>query len=435
MRRNTHPRALKAERLKTKTYIFANGMESNSQFQGIKMHGPLKEISNNSLVCFMYLSKDKYLSYELYHALEGKNFATFDGMESMFSFSLGKEHVTGIPIQGYDENNIELSIEKLISAADDRPVLPLILFPWSRTKPNNEGRDTYFRIKHQFLKKRIPIQFVSLERMRDRDGLKWSIANIALAVFGKLGGQPWKLLPKHQRCLIIGIGQAHQKSEDGEIKRYFAYSVLSDSSGLYDSIRILAKSGDKNRYLSNLSKRLKEVLKDLSEDYERFVIHTPFKLRNDEMLAIKRALKDFDKENKSDITLVVLKFNEKSKHFGFDLNNNSKVPFESSCVDLGKGEYLVWFEGLQYHNPTVRRRFSRPMHIEFCYHNHNTAREEEISFLQDAINLSGANWRGFNAKSFPVSIYYSKIIADFIGEFDRLKLSEIDIEKLPPWFL
>ena len=383
----------------------------------------------------MYRPDDKPLSYELYHALKGNKFATFTGMKSMFSFSLGKEHVTGIPIDGYDKSNIEKAIKKLTSIANDRPALPLLLFPWSRSNPGSEGQDTYYRIKHQFLEKKIPTQFVSLDRMRDRDGLKWSIANIALAVFGKLGGEPWKLLPKHKKCLIIGIGQAHQRDKDDNIIRFFAYSVLTDSSGLYESIRILSKSDSKDKYLNSLFKSLKVVLTELSKNYDRFVIHTPFKLRKDEIFAINRALASFDEEKQNQSTLVTLKFNEKSKFFGFALNNNSKVPFESSCIDLGRSEYLVWFEGLQYHNPTVRRRISRPMHIKFSYSNRDINREEEIDFLQDAINLSGANWRGFNAKSLPVSIYYAKIIADFIGNFNRLGLPEIDIENLPPWFL
>jgi len=90
---------------------------------------------------------------------------------------------------------------------------------------------------------------------------------------------------------------------------------------------------------------------------------------------------------------------------------------------------------LQYHNPTVKRRIAKPMHIEFTYPVGGLDREEEAGFLQDAVNLSGANWRGFNAKSLPVSVYYAKLISDYIGHFDQLGLGELDVENLPPWFL
>ena len=147
--------------------------------------------------------------------------------------------------------------------------------------------------------------------MRARDGLKWSVANIGLAIFGKLGGKPWKMVPRHEKCLIIGIGQAHRKNDCGGINRYFAYSVLTDSSGLYDSIRILSRSDNKDKYLSGLTASIKSVLVELADHFDRFVIHTPFKIRKDEMDALRSALDDIYKESENNKSLVVLKFNEK----------------------------------------------------------------------------------------------------------------------------
>ena len=426
-------RQLQVEFLNTKLYVFANDRRDASQFQGIRKHGPLECIPENSMICFMYRPKEKPLSYELYHALKGEKYATFPGMKSMFSFSLSKEHVMGIPIQGYEQESISSAIEHIASFTEKHHVLPLILFPWTRLNPNQEGIDAYYRIKYQFLAKKMPTQFVSIERICGKDGLKWSISNIGLAVFSKLGGKPWKLATNHERCLIIGIGQAHRRIGDN-ISRFFAYSVLSDSSGLFDSIRILSASEDKDQYLNGLTEKIKSVIDELSGYYEKFVVHTPFKLKRDEMQAIRTAL-DRAGEKAGEKTFAVLKFNDNSKYFGFALNNNSKVPYESSYIHLGKKQYMIWFEGLQYHNPTIRKRIARPMHVEFMYSNKELSTDAEKGYLQDAINLSGANWRGFNAKTLPVSVYYAKLIAAYIREFNRLGLPEIDIENLSPWFL
>ena len=75
------------------------------------------------------------------------------------------------------------------------------------------------------------------------------------------------------------------------------------------------------------------------------------------------------------------------------------------------------------------------MHIEFVCSSKDMSNDDEKGYLQDAINLSGANWRGFNAKTLPVSVYYAKLIAEYIREFDRLGFPEINIENLSPWFL
>ena len=111
------------------------------------------------------------------------------------------------------------------------------------------------------------------------------------------------------------------------------------------------------------------------------------------------------------------------------------VPYESTFIKLSKDEYLIWFEGLQYHNPKVLRRYSRPIHIAFHYSNNELKHEDKINYLQDAVNLSGANWRGFNAKNLPVSIYYTQLIARFISRFDELGLEPLNLNNLNPWFL
>ena len=107
------------------------------------------------------------------------------------------------------------------------------------------------------------------------------------------------------------------------------------------------------------------------------------------------------------------------------------------CIrdSLSKNEYLVWFEGLLYGKEIVDKRLSNPVHIQFL--SGNTEKKfDEHTFLQDILNLSGANWRGFNAKSIPISIYYSQIIAKYTEAFDDIQdYKEGSISNDKPWFL
>ena len=64
--------------------------------------------------------------------------------------------------------------------------------------------------------------------------------------------------------------------------------------------------------------------------------------------------------------------------------------------------------------------------------------EDKMDFyLQDIINLSGANWRGFNAKHEPVSTLYPELIAKFAGKFEQyglnLEIGDSAMEKV--WFI
>ena len=88
---------------------------------------------------------------------------------------------------------------------------------------------------------------------------------------------------------------------------------------------------------------------------------------------------------------------------------------------------------MQYHNTLINKRISGPTHIEFYYTNKKLTLEDKKSFLQEVLNLSGANWRGFNSKSNPISIHYTRLVSKFIKFFS--KYEEIDIENINPWFL
>jgi hypothetical protein len=220
------------ESLATKEYLFAAERPSTSQFMGVKQVGPLTEAPADAKLCFMYRPHDKPYSYDLYKALRGDTFATFTGMEAMFRFRLTQDHVIGLPVQDFEPAHLEAAVLELKSKAPDSHVVPVLLVPWSRHDVDRNPDDDYYRSKHVFLRHCLPSQYVSLKTLQNKEVFKWSASNIALALFAKLGGQPWKVKPSHADCLIVGIGQSHKKGPDGAITRYYAYSVLTDSSGL-----------------------------------------------------------------------------------------------------------------------------------------------------------------------------------------------------------
>jgi hypothetical protein len=425
---------LDAPTLSIKRYIFCEGRKATSQFKGIKDCGPLGPVRDNVLLYFVYRPYDKPLSYDLYRALRGDTYATFAGMKQMFGYELGQQHVAGVPVDDFDPKTMDRTIDTIKAAGSDRLVVPIVIVPWHKGEENRTAEDSYYLLKHRFLRQNLPTQLVSLSTLQDKNKLKWSISNIALGVFAKMGGHPWKVEPQTEKCLIIGIGQSH-KIVDRQIKKYYAYSVLTDSSGLYQDLRVLSRSTKEDTYLEQLSSNLTQVLTDYADRFSKFAIHTTFSIRKTELEAIQQVIEKYSSKADSSTEFVVLKFNDINKFFGYSPNSNSMVPYESSFAQLSSREYLVWFEGLQYHNPNVYKRIGGPVHIDFIYPKHDLDEQMKRDYLQDALNLSGANWRGFNAKSLPVSIYYAHLVARYLREFDRLGLEEIELSNLTPWFL
>jgi hypothetical protein len=95
----------------------------------------------------------------------------------------------------------------------------------------------------------------------------------------------------------------------------------------------------------------------------------------------------------------------------------------------------MWFSGLSVPDAKVPKKPERPVHLRILYPNTPLQEPALRRIFQDAINIAGTNWRGFNAKSMPISVYYAKMIADFYRHFRELNLPDVDFESVSPWFL
>ena len=215
-----------------------------------------------------------------------------------------------------------------------------------------------------FLSKKIPIQVVSTKLIADKNELKWATASIGLQVFAKLGGTPWKVRPRTERCLIVGIGKAHRKFED-RIVRHFAYSVLTDSSGVFQDVKVLADANEEEEYIQSFSTSLRAIFKEYSSQFSSFVVHSTFAIRRRELESIASALEEQKSQQAQPGEFVSIKFNDRNKFFGFAANHNTRTPYESTVVRLSNNEFLVWFEGLQYGRPALREMVGGPSHVQF----------------------------------------------------------------------
>lgn len=425
---------VEAKELSPRTYIFGREREGQTQFTGLRQFGPLKPVDSPVHFYFTFIDECREYAVDLYQALCGKqHVTTFAGMQSVFGIFIDKHNTQRSSLRVFNRDNVQQLVQDIKATSPVAAIHIAVL-------PSKESKSEYFDLKYHSLQENLPLQIVTLDLLKNETAFKWSVSNIGLQIFAKLGGKPWKVKPNHQNCLIIGIGQAHQihKNETGQtiVDKYFAYSVLMDSSGIYKDIKILGNSTNQERYLNQLQTQIGEIVRHFRGEFKQFVIHTPFKLKHRELNAIVASYKDFNKDSSlTEIEFVVMKVNTDNKFFGYDQSSNSLIPYESTCLQLSSREFLIWFEGVHHSKPKINKRFSGPTHIEFYYTNRNLSYLDKRRYLQDMINLSGANWRGFNAKSIPVSIYYCKLIAKKIKEFHALGYENFKIDTFTPWFL
>ena len=423
---------LNPDALAVKRYVMNGRRESKSQFMGVQKFGPYDRNAEDTQLYFLYSRDEHGLSQDLFRALRGDTFRTFPGMDGMFRFPISRDNVRGATMSGFEAEEIERVADMVAADAAGRPVVPVVITPFSR-RDKAEENEAYWTLKHAFLARGMPIQVVSAETIENRNTLKWSTSGIALQIFAKAGGTPWRVVPATERCLIVGVGQAHKVVVGGGIERYFAYSVLSDSSGAFQEIRLLGTAGDEETYIDVFHDSLRRIFEDYADRFSSFVVHSTFAIRRRELDSIAAAL-DAQAAARGAGHFVSMKFNDRNRFFGFSSGHNSRVPYESTIVSLSRNEYLVWFEGLQYGQSALQKMVGGPLHVRYVYPE-SIGESEKRSCLQDAINLSGANWRGFNAKSLPVSVYYAQIIARYLKEFEAHGLPPLDVDTIVPWFL
>lgn len=424
--------------LNEKKYIFQKG-EHNVQFQGIKELKPFASISKEPLFIFVFEKNKINTSRQLVKALRGELYSTFSGMEKMFGVKFANENIKSIIVDDFSKmslNIIETELNEIIKQNPDKQMVGIFA---GITKDFDAGNDysPYYLIKSFFLKKGLAVQAVTIEQAKKRDGFKWSISGIGLQLFVKLGGQPWKVKPCNNDCIIFGISSAHIKDNDGNITKYFAYSLCFDSSGIYKRLNILGESNSRDTYIEQLSKQIKLHLNnEMTTNLKKCVIHIPFKMNKYEIKCIKDSIYSV-KQDHEQIEFVFIKINVINRFFGYS-HYNSCIPLAGTCISLGKKEFLVWFEGIQQGKTQViaSQNITNPVHIQFM--DSGNLNDDDIkSYLQDIVNLSGANWRGFNAKHEPVTTLYPELIAKFAGKFVQygicLDIGDTAMDKV--WFI
>jgi hypothetical protein len=420
--------ALTGHLLDKKKYIVGREQVCSGPFGGISTHGPWQSVPECPLLIFIFREDERQAARELVRAIRGQSpRLNFSGFENLFKVPLPVSDKP-VVLQDFSKAEMDRALREIRAAGPK--ALPVLILPHA------EGEDAYATHKAIFTNAGISTQVCTTDTIADDYTLKWSVGNIALQIFCKAGGQPWKMKPTDERCLIIGLGQSHKrKRKNGRetIEKYFAFSVLTDSSGLFQSIEVLSHADSEGAYIEGLKAKLAGLLKTKAQEFSKVVLHTPFKLKHAEMRVLEDVVSNAAKESAS-CKFVVLKVNQRNRFFAVNRDVNSLVPYEGSYLQLSPREFLLWFEGLFPDKPKVTKAVPGPTHVEFLRVSDQSLIGDG-TILQDLLNLSGANWRGFNAKSTPVSVLYCQLIADMLHEFQARNLPMPPIKEIHPWFL
>lgn len=319
-----------------------------------------------------------------------------------------------------------------LEALKDKPHLAIaVIREQYRALPDSSN--PYYTTKARMMAQGVPVQLLKIETVR-RPGTAYTLNNLSLAVYAKLGGIPWTLAPNQDLAheIIVGIGSAKLgESRRGAGERVIGITTVFSGDGQY----LLANNTREvpsEQYLDALTDSLRETVAELrrrfgwrAKDRVRFIFHQSYKKYKDvEAEAVKRfaaSLSDFDVQyafvHVSDTHNWML-FDPLSKGVQWGSAVKGKmVPQRGQCVPLGPHTALLTLSG-PYQVKAGHHGCPHPVLISI----HEDSTFKSLDYLaRQVFNLSFMSWRGFNPSTLPVSISYSNLIVDLLGHLRHIK--------------
>lgn len=288
----------------------------------------------------------------------------------------------------------------------------------------------YFATKATLLSQGVPTQMVRIETLQNTRSLPWSLNNIALSLYAKLGGIPWALSVRQRLTheIIIGIGSTFIGFDRiSNRERLVGITTVFAGDGKYllgNATREVNLSDYTEALLGTLRTNISELSKRFGwqkGDHLRIIFHQSFKkYRNEEAAAVKGLAAGFADY---DIEFALVHIGDDHGWRIFDPNGSGVKVFQETkgemvaprgmIVAINPFTRLLTLTGPQQLKTTTQG-CPRPMKISI----HKDSTFSDIDYITKQIyDLTFMSWRSFFPSTEPVTIKYSKLVVELLGHF------------------
>ena len=293
--------------------------------------------------------------------------------------------------------------------------------------------DPYLVSKSVFMSQGVPVQEIEIETIRVSPyleaGIPYTLNNIGLACYAKLGGIPFVMAAIHGLAqeLVIGIGSAKIRTGrlSGE-ERIVGITTVFSADGnylLYNSSREVNYDDYQDELLASLRIVIEQIQRRnawQAGDTIRLIFHVFKPLKDVEVQAVKRLvaqLIDFKVE------FAFLHISEDHDWVLFDRNSpglNGKgkyVPDRGYAVPLSRSDILLSVTGPR-ELKTPLQGAPHPLLLRL----HRASTFQDLEYLAGQVfRFTALSWHSFLPSNKPVTILYSDRIATLLGKLRRVK--------------
>lgn len=290
-------------------------------------------------------------------------------------------------------------------------------------------KNPYYIGRSLFLLHHVPIQDFTLELLAQSDqSLGYSLNNMALATYAKMGGVPWllKASPTLSHELVIGIGSANLANDRFEdTQRIMGITTVFSGDGSY-IVSNTSKAVTPDQYADALTDVLKQTIEKVKArlnwqrgDTIRIVFHASVKRFNkDEVEAVKKVIDDY-REYSIEYAFLKISDNHGLHMFNSATRSEKKgkfAPYRGQVYKLTDHENLIYLIGQKELKQTTD---GHPRGLILNVHKESTFKD--IKYLSNQLfNFSAHSWRSYFPNPMPVTITYSDLIAHNLGWLNKV---------------
>jgi argonaute-like protein implicated in RNA metabolism and viral defense len=291
-----------------------------------------------------------------------------------------------------------------------------------------QTESAYYAAKAAFAARGVPTQMATVEMIADADRFKWSVADLSLAAFAKLGGVPWTVAaPPGDNDLIIGVGR---RDIGPQRRQIFGYAVTFVSNGVYRHTHSVTPASDQRTYQQRLGQALTLALRaDRDQPVARVVVHLASRAGRREIEAVRAAMIKAG----LDVPVAFLRLDDTALWDMADTRSETWAAPSGLVARLGARRSLLWSTSEGPAGPPDgallveldERSTIGPEHLD--------------DLVAQVFRLVHANWRKFNAPSRPATLAYGEQLANLVGHLEDV--GSWKPEQIPaklhsrPWFL
>lgn len=303
-----------------------------------------------------------------------------------------------------------------------------IIIVLDKFKEVEQSLSPYLLTKAKFLSREIPTQEVRLETiLSNQNSLQFTLNNISLNIFAKLGGIPWVVEKTDNLRQEFVIGVASTINRDN--KKIFGVATVFDFNGKYYQSDCVPLSDfdtfeDKEKYAEQIQTTIKHLLEKIriTKNKIRFVFHLTKSPSNKyEIKAINNVLQNYQDY---DIQYAFVKIGY-FHNFRLFKDEGKNYVYDGQYLRISSNEALVQFKGKD------------KLPVRFTLHKDSTFRDL-FSLAKQVYWFSYLSYRSYNPARKPVTTLYPWLITSLLEKMKSVEGWDKDIirrmeDKL--WFI